>query len=115
MKKSIIVVSLALFSIPSYAFEKIQSEQAPRYVNQLVTVCGHVAQIKPYKDRIYLNLGRAYPNQDLALVIWEQDKTKYPHLNSYLSQRLCTTGRIKEYKGQYQITVNEPNALSREN
>ena len=69
-------------------------------------VCGTVAQVKSLGDRSYLNIGKPYPNQDISITVW-----LYDDLSSYEGKKVCTTGKVTEYKGKPQISVNSLKGL----
>lgn len=66
-------------------------------------VCGLVAQIKGFSRGSYLNIGHAYPNQDITIVVWDVSVEDAAHLER---EKVCASGVLKEYKGKPQLSVD---------
>ncbi|HWP37852.1 MAG TPA: hypothetical protein VNL18_09915 [Gemmatimonadales bacterium] len=96
---------------------EISADQAPQYVGSTVTVCDSVASTR-YAERsrgrpTFLNLGRAYPDQLLTVVIWGEYRDRFPEPpeRAYLHRRVCATGTVRLYGGRPEIEVRDPAAL----
>ncbi len=61
----------------------------------------------------YINLGAAYPNSPLTIIVFAEDRTNFPESleKLYGNQKVCVTGRIKEYKGKPEIIISKPEEL----
>lgn len=86
----------------------LSAEEAAGHVGDVRTVCGRVASARyvPTGRRpTFLNLGRPYPDQDLTVVIWGEDRGRFsaPPEELYEGERICITGRIEEYRGRPEI------------
>lgn len=108
--------SAFLISFTSQTFaEVIDASKAPFYVGKSVMVCGNVKQVSQHKQRTYINLTRAYPNEDIAFLIWQDDLSnfsqKFGNLSSLLNRRVCGTGEITLYKEHLQMKLANPNNL----
>lgn len=58
-----------------------------------------------------MNLGSAYPNQDLTIVIWSSDENNFGDLTSFEGKDLCVTGEIGSYKGIPQIQLKNTSQI----
>lgn len=86
---------------------QVQTKPEQQYtVGVKQKVCGQVAQIKILPNKAYINLGKPYPNQDIAIVVWVKGD-----LNKYKNQYVCTTGKVTKYKGKLQVSVNNLRGL----
>ncbi|MGE8523499.1 MAG: hypothetical protein ACN6NK_05930 [Acinetobacter pseudolwoffii] len=90
----------------------VQSNQATRYIGEYKTVCGHVAQIKAFSKGTYLNLGGAYPSQDLTVVVWSSDQYQVGDIQRYANENICVSGEISTYKGTPQIKLSSSDQVS---
>lgn len=116
MKKSLASLMLLLSaSIQATEIDVVEDNKAVFYVNKSKMVCGKVHQVKKSKQQTYINLGGAYPHQNIAFLVWDSDlppfKVKFGELDSLQQQRVCARGKIEDYKGKLQIIVKEPNFL----
>ena len=61
----------------------------------------------------FINLGRAYPNSPLTLVIFAKDLINFSDTAEklYGNKSICVTGAIKEYKGKAEIIVSKPDQI----
>lgn len=109
------LISTALFAIffvfSATAQQKIQIDSVAAYIGQNVTVCSKVFGThvtKGEKPVTYLNLGAAYPNQKLTLVIFQKDKPNFPSTPEeyYNLQEVCATGKLKDYKGGTEMILS---------
>ena len=94
----------------------VSAEEARRYVGSTVTVCDSVASAtfasRSRGQPTFLNLAKAYPNQVFTVVIWGDDRNRFPEPPErvYRHRRICVTGRLTTYRGTPQIVVREPTA-----
>jgi len=105
---------LISFATQSFA-EIIDASKAPFYVGKSVMVCGNVKQVSQHKQRVYINLTRAYPNEDIAFLIWNEDipnfARKFGNLSSLFNKRVCGAGEITIYKEHLQMKLSNPSNL----
>lgn len=90
--------------------------EAAAHVGDVATVCGEVASTRYLtsgRRPTFLNLGRPYPDQDLTIVIWGEDRSRFaePPDRAFRDRYVCVTGRIELYRGSPQIVVREPASL----
>lgn len=91
--------------------QNINAKSASQYLGEYKIVCGSVAQVKSFTKGTYLNLGSAYPNQDLTIVIWSSDENNFGDLTSFEGKDLCVTGEIGSYKGIPQIQLKNTSQI----
>jgi DNA/RNA endonuclease YhcR with UshA esterase domain len=113
--KHIFTFILCLACLVSAAQTKISIDSVNNYKGKLVTICDKVYGIKSLeKSQItFIDLGAAYPDAPLTVVILGKDKanfTKSPE-TLYAGKHVCVTGTIKEYKGKLEIDVETPKEI----
>lgn len=110
-----IVMSFIALSLPSFAIDRIESYKAAYYMGKNVEVCGKVLQVKNVKKQTYLNLDGRYPQQKLAVLVWNDDLNqivnKIGRLDKLENSRICVTGIVDSYKGNPQIILKESNNI----
>lgn len=90
--------------------------QASAHVGEVRTVCDRVAStrfLRTGRRPTFLNLGHPYPEQDLTVVIWGEDRAQFGGApeERYRSRRVCVTGRIELYRGRPEIVIRTRDAL----
>lgn len=88
---------IGILSASSFAIERaerIESNQSSHYIGKLAEICGIVHQVKNIKKQTYINLDGRYPNQKLAILIWNDDLNlivdKIGRLDKFIGNRvLC--------------------------
>lgn len=111
MKQAIFPILFLLVAAASYSQTTIKLEQAKDYIGDSVHVCGLVASARYISNTdeapTFLNLGVAYPNQLLTVVIWQivRDKMQIKPEEFYLNKEVCIKGRLELYKGKPQIVL----------
>ncbi len=94
----------------------IPAIEAATHVGEVATVCGVVASTRHLtsgRRPTFLNLGRPYPDQDLTILIWGEDRSKFaePPERAFRDAYVCVTGRIELYRGRPEIIVRDPASL----
>lgn len=91
--------------------QTIKPEEAKSHVGKTVTVCGKIFNgrfLKSAKNRpTLLNMGGAFPNHHLTVVIFEEDLKQFPNHpeNYYANTEACVTGSVIEYNGKPEIVA----------
>ncbi|WBJ99010.1 hypothetical protein [Methylocystis parvus] len=97
------------------AAESIEALKAPFHVSESVLACGRVAQVSAHPEITYINLDRPYPDQTLALVVWQNDlaayEARFGNLSALEGRRVCAQGVIEEHKGSLQMILKNPQFL----
>jgi DNA/RNA endonuclease YhcR with UshA esterase domain len=117
MKTTLVALLFSFFALPAFSQTTINIEDVSKHVGQKVTVCAKVYGVK-YLDRsksqpTFINLGAAYPNSPLTVVIFGTDRQNFKPTPEelYDGKELCVTGEVKSFKGRYEIVVAQPTDL----
>jgi len=114
----LITTTLAiLLCCTAFSQSTIQLEDVNKHIGDSVTVCGKVYTAR-YMDAAknkptFLNIGAAYPNQVLTVVIWDAVRQQFdgkPEL-IFANKEICIIGQIELYKDKPQIVVNKPDKI----
>ncbi|TMI94629.1 MAG: DNA-binding protein [Bacteroidetes bacterium] len=90
---------------------EIKLEDAAKHVGDSVKVCGKVSGIRFMENAkgqpTLINLGAAYPNQLLTVVIWEDLRKQFDKTPEELfkDKEICITGKIELYRDKPQIVI----------
>jgi DNA/RNA endonuclease YhcR with UshA esterase domain len=112
--KPLLTTCLVLFTFTAArAQTTIKLEDVGLHIGDSVTVCGKVAGMRYFensKDKpTFLNIGAAFPNQSLTVVIWELVRAKFAGKpEDLLNKTVCITGRIILYKEKPEIVIERP-------
>lgn len=113
--KSLFTFIFSLSCLLSFAQTKIPVDSVSSHKGETVTVCGKVYGTKFLeKSQItFIDLGAAYPDAPLTVVILGKDKANFPKdpKTVYADKQICVTGMIKEYKGKLEIDVESPKEI----
>ena len=114
MKKLLGLLCIISTSVFSFGQVNISAAEAKNHTDQVITVCDRIVDAK-YLDNsmtkpTLLNLGAAYPNHLLTIVINFDDRKNFSFNPEefYLNKRVCVTGRVSDFKGKPQIVVITP-------
>lgn len=120
--KKILALAFLLFSFSAFAQKEIQLEDAAQHVGDSVTLTGKVFGVRYLADAknspTFINLGAAFPNQLLTVVIWGPVRSKMttpPSEENSTGKQLTITGKIELYRGKPQIVVQDPAQLKMSN
>jgi micrococcal nuclease len=103
---------------------KIQAQTIPidsvkSYLGKTIKVCDkvygtHVS--KGEKKTTTLNLGADYPNQKLAVVIFEKDLPNFGYTPAVFlkDKNVCVTGKLMTYKDRPEIIVSDTKDITYE-
>jgi len=116
MKPCILFCSLFLITFAGFSQQKISIDSISVYIGQNVTVCSKVFSThitKGEKPLTYLNLGAAYPDQKLTLIIFQKDRTNFsfPPDEYYNLQEVCATGELKTYKSMTEMIISSKDQI----
>lgn len=87
---------------------------AGNYVGQEIIVEGKIVDTYKYQaTNIFLNFGKAYPNQCFTGLIWADDWYKFPEAPEkyYLGKQARIKGKVIEYKGTPEIILKDPSQI----
>ncbi|TWI77929.1 hypothetical protein IQ13_4170 [Lacibacter cauensis] len=111
MRLPICTFMLFFSFVTSYAQTNIPLEEAVKHVADSVTVCGKVSGARFLETAkntpTFLNLGPAFPNNALTIVIWSDVRKQFETAPEVLfkDKEVCVTGRIELYKDKPQIVL----------
>lgn len=88
---------------------KIQLKDVGNYINQYVTVAGAVYGVKDMGSLVLVNVGAAYPNQLLTVVLRDDAKSLAGSLDG---KNIAVTGDVELYKGKPEIVVKDPGKIT---
>jgi micrococcal nuclease len=110
-------VAAASTAAQSSDVPSIPIAEASHHIGEVATVCGQVAGAAYFGSvkgtPTFLNLGRAYPDQLLTVVIWGSDRSRFPKPpeNLFDGESICVTGEIESYRGKPEIVVDDPGQI----
>lgn len=112
MKALILAFGLALTTIPAAA-ETIAPLEAKAHVGQIVTVEGTVSEVHHAASGkvIFIDMGGRYPNNAFAAVVFAEDASKFPNVDSLEGKIADISGSIRLYKGKPEIILNDPGQI----
>jgi DNA/RNA endonuclease YhcR with UshA esterase domain len=118
MRRTILLFCVLFLCLSSvYSQDTIKLEDVKNKVGDSVTVCGKVYNARfvsnATNEPTFLNVGAAYPNQLLTIVIWGTIRKQFtgnPE-DIFLNKEICITGRIELYKEKPQIVIKESSQL----
>ena len=113
MRKSILTVVFIIVVNIAFAQTRVSVDSVSRHMGDTVQVCSKVYGIKAFERITYINLGAAYPNSPLVVVVFGKDYANFKELPSvlYANKQICVTGTLAEYKGKPQIVVTRPDEI----
>ena len=113
----LILASLPLV-VDSYNFIEIPHTAAIKNVGKLRTVCGKVQSTyinsNTASQRIYLNMGREYPNHTFTGLIWyssNKDNFDGRPDKKYKKKNICISGVISTFNEKPQIQIDFENQI----
>jgi S1/P1 Nuclease len=86
----------------------IAVQDAAQHYNEYVNVCAKVYGIKTLDNLTLVNLGAAYPNQPLTVVLRDAAKDLGPGLDG---KNICVTGTVVAYRDKPEIVVTDPKLI----
>ena len=93
----------------------VLTKDVKSFVGQYKTIEGNIVQVKLMKrskgDICYFNFTDKYPKNDFTVVIFQRDHKKFDNLKKYANKAVRVTGKVKLYKGRYQIIINNPRQI----
>ncbi len=122
MKKYLLAFSFVALATTGLQAQSITPQDASKHIGETVTVCGKIfgGRFFEKNDRTLLNMGAAYPNNSLTILIDGENRKKFtnPPEDFYTNKEVCITGAIRDFKGKpemeiveiSQIVVNEAGA-----
>lgn len=113
MLKTLYSIIALLITLCSTAQQKITLAEISKHIGDSVTVCGKITGGKfldaTKNQPTFLNMGAAYPNQLLTVVIWGNTRKLFPYKpeEHLKAKEVCVTGRVELFKDKPQIVVTQ--------
>ena len=111
------LVPLSLYTL-TYDFIEIPHTSAIQNVGKLRTVCGKVQSTyinsNTASQRIYLNMGREYPNHTFTGLVWyssNKDNFDGRPDKKYKKKDICISGVITTFNEKPQIQIDFENQI----
>ena len=100
------------------AQQKISIEKASEHEGDSVIICSKVYGGIFFSNKqptiTLLNVGAAYPNSLLTIVIKEEDRAAFSNKPEefYINKEICVTGKIRIFKGKPEIQISSEKAIT---
>ena len=117
MKKIASLVIAILFSFASFAQTEIKLEEVGKHVGDSVKICakiyGGIFLDRSKDTPTFLNVGGAYPNNPLTIVIWTDLRKEFEQKPEefYKDKNVCIFGKITLFKDKPQIILYSKSQL----
>ena len=111
MKKTLLSITALLFSILSFAQQKIDINDAAKHEGDSVTICSKIFGARYFESGkgapTLLNVGAKYPQAPLTIVIFGENRANFKNKPEefYPDKNICVTGRISMYHDKPQIVI----------
>jgi len=111
MKTPFVLTLLLFISSFSFAQTIIKLEDVSKHIGDSVTVCGNVSGVRFLETAkntpTFINLGQAFPNHTLTIVIWSDVRKQFETAPEVLfkDKEVCVTGRIELFREKPQIVL----------
>jgi hypothetical protein len=83
----------------------IEVGEVSKYIGQTVKICSKVYGTKDLNSIVLVNVGAAYPNQLLTVVLRGEAKTLASTIDG---KQICVSGKVIDYNGKPEIIVTDP-------
>lgn len=112
MKLAGLCICFALVSAPAFA-GTIRAHDAVRHVGETATVEGVVSDVVTSSSgTTFLDMDGVYPHNQMAAVIFEEDREKVGDLSHLQGKRVNLTGQVRKFHGRPEIIVRSPTQIS---
>ena len=114
LKKIILVAFVFIIYSTAVCQTKISIDSVANHLGEKVTVCSKVYGTKALGKVTFINLGAAYPNSLLTVVIFSKDISNFKTAPDvlYSDKTICVTGELKDYNGKTEIIVSTPDQIT---
>ena len=117
MKPLILALSLLLPLITLNAQDKekksevLAAKDAKGKVGETITVEAKVAEVNKTEKIIRVNLGARFPKQELTLVVFPANFSKFEDVEKLEGKTVRVTGKVTEYQKRPQIVLDAKEQL----
>lgn len=111
MKTPIFALFLLFGITTTYSQTTIPLGDVSKHIGDSVTVCGKISGGRYLEQAkgtpTFLNLGQAFPNHTLTVVIWSDVRKQFETAPEvmYKDKEVCVTGRIELFRERPQIVL----------
>jgi protein TonB len=111
------LISFLLIAFLSTAQTKIALADVGKHVGETVTVTGTIINgryLDNSKSKLtLLNMGAAFPNQLLTVVIQDENRSKFSYKpeEELKNKTVAVTGKVTDFNGKPQITITGPSEI----
>ena len=89
----------------------LPAKDAKGKVGETVTIEARVAEVNKTEKIIRINLGARFPKQDLTLVIFSSNFSKFEDVEKLEGKTVRVTGKVTEYQKRPQIVLEAKEQL----
>ncbi len=117
MKPLLLALSLLLPLAALHAEDKekkpdaLPAKDAKGKVGETVTIEAKVAEVNKTEKIVRINLGARFPKQDLTLVIFSSNFSKFEDVEKLEGKTVRVTGKVSEYQKRPQIVLEAKEQL----
>lgn len=121
MRAPIIALFLFFSLLKSYSQISIPLEDVSRHIGDSITVCGKISGGRFLEQAkgtpTFINLGQAFPDHSLTIVIWSDVRKQFETAPETLfkDKEVCVTGRIELFRERPQIVLRRKEDLKVKN
>ena len=110
MRALVSALGLALAAAPAPAETIIAATDAPKHVGETVTVEGTVSAVHTDSRSgvTFIDMGGRYPDQAFTGVIFKDDASKFPNVESLTGKVVDMTGPVHAFNGKHETILNDP-------
>lgn len=114
MRKILASLICLFFAFLTYGQVRIPVDSAANHIGDSVIVCAEVFGVKTTRTITFINVGAAYPNSPLTVVIFAKDLDRFkPSPEAlYNGRKSCFRGVIVDFKGKAEIVVTKPEDIT---
>ena len=91
--------------------EVLSAKDAKGKVGETVTIEAKVAEVNKTEKIVRINLGARFPKQELTLVIFSSNFSKFEDLEKLEGKTVRVTGKVSEYQMRPQIVLDAKEQL----
>jgi DNA/RNA endonuclease YhcR with UshA esterase domain len=111
MKKYLLIAAFAGLASLKISAQNITAQEASKHIGEKVTICGKIfgGRFFEKNEKTLLNMGAAYPDHTLTVVIEGADRKKFSTNPEefYANKEVCITGEVRDFKGKPEMQVTE--------
>jgi DNA/RNA endonuclease YhcR with UshA esterase domain len=113
MRKTILLAAFSTITNILVAQTKLPVDSVSNHIGETVVVCSDVFGVKATETITFINVGAAYPNSPLTVVIFAKNLANFKDTPSsmYENKKICVTGVLIQYKGKTEIEVTKPEEI----